>query len=230
MRFDPSNKARLNASHLARFSGDSLFDKVARTACEAEVLPRKELYESWEVARRVRRRLRGRKIVDLASGHGLVAILLLVLDDSSPGALCVDERLPPSAARLLEVFERQWPRLVGRIEHRQATLESVALGQQTLVVSAHACGTLTDRVLDLAVEARAPVAVLPCCHDVAACDTGGLTGWMDPALAIDTTRAMRLRQAGFEVHTQTIPAAITPMNRLLVGVPGVPPAGLRQPS
>lgn len=219
MDFDPSNKARLNASHLPRFQGDSLFDKVARTACEAGCLPRKELYESWEVARRVRRRLRGRRIVDLASGHGLVAILMLVLDDTSPNAVCVDERQPPSALRLLEVFERQWPRLSGRVEHRQASLETVAIEAEDLVVSAHACGVLTDRVLDLAVGARAPVAVLPCCHDLGNCDTGTLEGWMDPALAVDATRAARLRQADFEVHTQTIPKAITPKNRLLIGVP-----------
>ena len=39
---------------------------------------------------------------------------------------------------------------------------------------------------------------------------GGLTGWMDLALAIDATRVARLRAAGYDVWTQTIPAAITP--------------------
>jgi hypothetical protein len=78
---------------------------------------------------------------------------------------------------------------------------------------------LTDVVLDRAIGARARVAVLPCCHDARACDTGGLDGWMDPALAIDATRAARLAAAGYRVRTQTIPAEITPKNRLLLGEP-----------
>jgi hypothetical protein len=61
------------------------------------------------------------------------------------------------------------------------------------------------------------VAVLPCCHDVDTCDTGGLTGWLDPSTAIDVVRAARLREAGYEVRTQTIPADVTAKNRLLLG-------------
>ena len=39
--------------------GGSLFDRLGRAVCEAGCLPRKELYEAWEVARRVRRWCRG---------------------------------------------------------------------------------------------------------------------------------------------------------------------------
>ena len=50
-------------------------------------------------------------------------------------------------------------------------------------------------------------------------DAGGLTGWMDGGLAIDAVRALRLRDRGYRVWTQTIPAVITPKNRLLLGEP-----------
>ena len=91
-------------------------------------------------------------------------------------------------------------------------------------MSSHACGALTDIVLDRAVSARARVAVLPCCHDLAELDGGSLSGWMERSLAIDVMRAVRLEQRGYHVWTQTIPAAITPKNRLLVGDPlPVPP-------
>jgi hypothetical protein len=83
-------------------------------------------------------------------------------------------------------------------------------------VSCHACGAFADRVIDTAAAARARLAVLPCCHDVETCDTGDLTGWMDPALAIDSVRVLRLRALGYRVRTQTIPAAITPKNRLIL--------------
>ena len=69
-RFDLSSRSRLTRRDLPRFTGETLFDRVARVVCEAECLPRKELYEAWEVARRVRRRMRGGRVVDLACGHG----------------------------------------------------------------------------------------------------------------------------------------------------------------
>jgi len=112
-----------------------------------------------------------------------------------------------------------WPRLQGRVQRVEAGLEDQQLNADDLVVSAHACGGLTDQVLDLAVAVRARVAVLPCCHDLENNDAGGLRGWMDGALAIDATRVARLRTAGYAVITQTIPAAITPKNRLLLAEP-----------
>jgi hypothetical protein len=95
----------------------------------------------------------------------------------------------------------------------------VDIAPTDVVVSSHACGALTDRVLARAVAARARVAVLPCCHDLASGDAGALSGWVDGALAIDIVRAMRLEQQGYRVWTQTIPADITPKNRLLLGRP-----------
>lgn len=230
MTFDPGSRVKLGPRQLERFPGDTLFDRVARVVCEAACLPRKELYESWEIARRARRRFRGGRVVDLACGHALVAHLLLLLDDRSEVAVAVDLRVPESARTLAEALTRAWPRLAGRVTMIEGPIDEVPLGPDDVVVSAHACGALTDRVLARAVAARARVAVLPCCHDESTCDAGGLAGWMDAALAIDATRAARLRAAGYVVHTQTIPAAITPKNRLLLGAPrGAEALGERDP-
>src|SRR5215831_3537387 len=109
--FSPSSTARLTDRDLGRFPGATLFHRVARAVCHAGCLPRKELYEAWETARRVRRLFRGGRIVDLGAGHGLLAQILLLLDDSSPVALAVDKALPPSAAKLHEVLAAAWPRL-----------------------------------------------------------------------------------------------------------------------
>ena len=99
------------------------------------------------------------------------------------------------------------------------TLDAVELHADDLVVSSHACGALTDVVLNRAVAVRARVAVLPCCHNLVANDTGSLTGWVDGALAIDIMRAVRLEQQGYRVWTQAIPVEITPKNRLLMASP-----------
>ena len=82
--------------------------------------------------------------------------------------------------------------------------------------SAHACGGLTDLILDRAVAVGARVAVLPCCHDLKDADLGGLQGWLDGPLAMDAVRVFRLRSCGYKVFTQQIPGDITPKNRLLL--------------
>ena len=219
MTFSLSSKGRLTDRDLERFPGASLFDRLARAVCHAGCLPRKELYEAWEMARRIRRLFRGGRIVDLAAGHGLLAQVLLILDNSSPQALSVDTTLPPSSGKLHEVLVGAWPRLAGRVVFDEGPLESVVLSANDLVVSAHACGALADLVLDRASAVRARVAVLPCCHDLANNDSGCLSGWVDGPLAVDVMRAVRLEQRGYRVRTQTIPAKITPKNRLLLGEP-----------
>ena len=217
--FSPSSRARLTDRDLDRFPDGTLFHRVARAVCHAGCLPRKELYEAWEMARRVRRIFRGGRVVDLGAGHGLLAQVMLLLDDSSGSALVVDKTLPPSSARLHDALVESWPRLSGRVHFMAGALDDVTLLPTDLVVSSHACGALTDRVLEGAVAARARVAVLPCCHDLAAGDAGDLSGWVDGPMAIDLVRAMRLQLQGYRIWTQRIPAAVTPKNRLLMGAP-----------
>ena len=218
--FSHSSRGRLTGRDAGRFPGQTLFDRVGRVVCRAGCLPRKELYEAWETARRVRRLFSGGRVIDLAGGHGLLAQMLLLLDDSLTHAVVVDKALPPSSARLHDALVERWPRLTGRISFVSSPLEDVEIVSTDLVVSSHACGALTDLVLARAAGARARVAVLPCCHDLDRCDAGALAGWVDGPLAIDIMRATRLEQQGYRVWTQTIPAEITPKNRLLIGEPG----------
>lgn len=214
--FSPSSKERLTDHDLGRFPNETLMDRVGRAVCRAGCLPRKELFEAWEVARRARRRFRGGRVVDMAAGHGLLAHLMLLLDDSSASAVAIDVSLPASGAKLHDALVESWPRLAGRITFVSDELDSLPLLSTDVIVSSHACGALTDVVLARAMDAGARVAVLPCCHDVETCDSGGLTGWVDAALAIDVMRAARLTQRGYRVWTQRIPANLTPKNRLLM--------------
>jgi hypothetical protein len=219
MRYSPSSKTRLTEYDLPRFPGETLFARIARAVCQAGCLPRKELYEAWELARRVRRLCRGGRVLDFAGGHGLLAHVMLILDDSSPDAQVIDTSLPPSSRALHEALTAAWPRLAGRISFTEADMAQAAIGSDAMVVSSHACGALTDAVLERAVSGRAPVAVLPCCHDRAACDPGPLGGWLERSLAVDAMRAVRLEQQGYRVWTQHIRQEVTPKNRLLLGIP-----------
>jgi hypothetical protein len=217
--FSPGSRGRLTLRDLGRFPDETLFHRLARAVCHAGCLPRKELYESWEMARRVRRVFRGGRIVDLGGGHGLLAQILLLLDDASPGAVVVDKAPPPSGRRVHESLERIWPRLTGRVAFVQEQLDVVEIQPTDIVVASHACGELTERVLERAVSARARVAVLPCCHHLSTPGAPELSGWIDGAVAIDIVRALRLKAQGYRIRTQTIPSTITPQNRLLLGEP-----------
>ena len=68
----------------------------------------------------------------------------------------IDAKPVPSAGRLAERLVSHWPRLAGRVERRVGDLSAVDIGAGDLVVSVHACGALSDTVLDLAIGARAP--------------------------------------------------------------------------
>jgi hypothetical protein len=219
MQFSPSSRGRLTDHDLGRFPDSTLFHRLARTVCHAGCLPRKELFEAWETARRVRRLFRGGRIVDLGGGHGLLAQVMLLLDDSSPTAIVVDTALTLSRVRVHETLLAEWPRLAGRIAFVSARVEDVPLTHEDIIVSVHACGHLSDVVLDRAAAARARVAVLPCCHDLDVNDDGNLAAWVDGPLAVDVVRALRLKQQGYRIWTQMIPAEITPKNRLLIGEP-----------
>lgn len=148
---------------------------------------------------------------------------MLLLDPSAPEAVAVEPKPPQTADRLAAALAAQFGSLEGRYRRENVRLEDFPLEPSDVVVSVHACGALTDRVLARAVAVGARVAVLPCCHVHARLDAGGLSGWMEPDLAIDATRAGILKAQGYGVHTATIPSDITPKNRLLFGWPSPEP-------
>ncbi len=213
------DRHRLAPYHKERFPSDTLHDVVARHVCDAACLPEKELHESWAVARKILRRHKGGPVLDLAGGHGLVAFLILLQDRRTPHATVVDPLVPDSAARLREAFAPRWPELVERWRFEPGDLATVDVPVGARLLGIHACGGLTDLVLDRAIATSSRVAVLPCCHSRAKQDAGGLDGWLDHDVAVDVVRARRLAAAGFHVHTTTIDPGITPKNRLLLGTP-----------
>ena len=77
------SKTKLRPMHMPLFDDDRhppLLAQVGKAVCAAGVLPRKELYEAWEVATRIDAAFPAvERVADLAAGHGLVAWLLLLL-------------------------------------------------------------------------------------------------------------------------------------------------------
>lgn len=217
------SRNKLTRSHARLYPGDSVVDVAGRAVCAVECLPRKELHEAYEMATRVCAHAvatswPGGRVVDLCCGYGLLAQWLVILDPARfPRAVAVDQRLPPNHTKVHDALCAAFPHLVGRVSFVAQKLHAVDVDAADLVVSAHACGALTDDVCARAVDAGARVAVLPCCH--AWRFRADLAGHADPAAAIDADRVARLGALGYAVDVDAIPADVSPKNRLLLGRP-----------
>ena len=177
--FSRASHGRLTAHDLGRFTGESLFDRsrgrCARpSACRARSSTKPGRWRGGCAGV-----CRGGRVVDLGGGHGLLAHVMLLLDDSSPAALVVDPTLPPSHQRLHQALVASGRGSPGACPSPNAA-PTRWRPRGRLIASCHGCGRLTDAALDLALGARARVAVLPCCHDHVYCETGELAGWMRP--------------------------------------------------
>ena len=113
-----------------------------------------------------------------------------------------------------------------------------------VVISTHACGSLTDLVLETATSASAPasmstsstsalaspsvsasaslqacaIASMPCCYT--GTDKGmpyGIKRAMGVAWAADLRRTMKLEERGYRTDYTCIPVEITPLNRIILG-------------
>lgn len=219
------SRTKLTPSHARLFPSQTLHDQLGRAICAAGCLPRKEMYEAWEVATQVREALgplRGRRVVELACGFGLVATALLLRAHVEDGdavdtlaAAAVDVRLPQNHERVHEAVLAAFPWLSGRQAFVTQRLEDFSLGSDDVVVSAHACGGLSDAVLARAVDVGAAVAVLPCCHQWRFRDD--LRDVVDKAKAIDDARAAVLAERGYDVVVTSIPHEVSHKNRLIIG-------------
>ena len=224
-----------------------LFSEVAQAVCTAGVLPRKELYEAWEVATRIDAAFENHtRVADLAAGHGLLAWMLLLLARQRGlprTVVCVDVRMPASVDALSAALTDRWPELGdGSCFHYvEGGINEVVAGPETLLTAVHACGPLSDLVLERAAAANAAAAVVPCCHSLRKQpipDLPGLTrealvaaaDLVGPSAAIDAFRAEVLRARGYYVELAHIPVEISPYNRLLLCYPGGDQDAHQQPS
>ena len=97
-------------------------------------------------------------------------------------------------------------------------MEVDGFANASVVVSTHACGSLTDDVLQYAMDSQAAsVAVMPCCYT--GTDAGapyGVRRVLGVGLSADIRRSFYLQSNGYHVDFAAIPKTITPMNRVIV--------------
>ncbi|CAJ1951214.1 unnamed protein product [Cylindrotheca closterium] len=208
----------------------TLFLRFARVICKADCVVRKELFETWAMALHVHDHFPDvLRFADMASGHGLLSWALLLLNENRTG-ICVDVRMPKSAEKLRDAFCAEWPHLEDRWDFVEGKLEYVEPAPSTLIVGVHCCGPLSDKVVELAIKGKSPLALVPCCHtnkhlskeqrqDILK-QSWTLADW------IDKHRIDRLEEAKFEVVEGTIPKVFTPKNRIILATPPPVPDNL----
>ena len=205
------------------FSGDNLPDRLARALGEARVIRVKELLESFEMFERVRRRLRAPEMADICCGHGLVGLLFAIFEPEVKRVTLIDRKKPAYFQPMYDVLLAQAPWMGEKVRYVEEPMRKAAeiLNPGTAILGVHACGQRTDRCLDLAVNLSGKVEVMPCCYS--------RTGEDAPRTVrkhigvIDTTdihRTYRLERAGYQVEWLAIPGEITPMNRIILALPG----------
>ena len=203
------------------FGGGGALDRLAHALIMARALPLKEVLEGFEFVTRARSRVRAPVVADLCCGHGLAGMLYGVLHRDVERVVLVDRVCPPSFAATLEALGSVARWLPDKVTYIESDLSRADLPPGAAVLGVHACGRRTDRVIDRALELRGPVAVLPCCHAKAGVPgPATLSDHLGPGCATDVARTWRLHAAGYTTRWDTIPEAITPKNRLVLGWPG----------
>jgi len=178
-------------------------------------------------------------VQDLCSGHGFTGLLFAACNPPrSPSLLVkatmVDRFEPPSHKILRDCVAEicPWVRGDDMIKFIPSTLEEFLNQQQqeqkehlddktngaSIVISTHACGSLTDTVMEYAVQSHAAaIAVMPCCYT--GTDKGtpyGIRRALGVSMAADIRRSFLLQDHGYHVDFANIPKTITPMNRIIV--------------
>ena len=94
--------------------------------------------------------------------------------------------------------------------------------EEAMVVACHACSHLSDSAIDACIEARCDFAVMACCHkDHLTANQMALvakTLKINVHEAVDVARLGGIVARGFDCRWRTIDAAITPENRILIGL------------
>lgn len=217
---NPASRSRLHPGCAPLFPSANLRDRVARALCEARCLARRELFESWSFVDRVRRHLDAPVVWDLGAGHGLVALLLAILEPGLREVRAVDRRKPPCHEKIRAALAAIGGARLLKVRYDESRLDRLEPPRERVFVTAvHACGRRSDEAIDLALAARSSVALLPCCHDASIHPLpGALLGRWSKRDAVDLARIFRLDAAGYRTLSRRLEDGVTACSDLIIGL------------
>ena len=214
-----SNAKLCEKTASVHFGSDSLQDTLIRAIADQRILSIKEVMETFEFFARTRKTTKAACVADLCCGHGLLGLLFAVFERKVARVVLLDKLEPESRAKLIAVVSGVAPWVAEKVQSFEAKLDAAPelLPEKCSVVSAHACGVLSDQCIDIAIKVEGRLAILPCCYPKASCNAPlAIQAAFGLKAAYDIDRTYRLTSAGYLVRWMEIPEAITPMNRILI--------------
>jgi len=156
-------------------------------------------------------------MADLAAGHGLLAWCLLLLDEVDSHSIprqrpdrtliCIDRRKPLSADVIARATIEQYPQLEERWTYIESDLTAVVPDPSCVLVSVHACGTLSDLIISMSLSSMAPLALVPCCHTINQDHMGYRPHKLSKLTADDVAqRVIEEREKQREHHQPSLPS------------------------
>ena len=201
------------------FNGTSLQDTFLQALAGERLLPIKEVLECFEFFNRIRKQSRAQCVADLCCGHGLLGILFAMFERKVERVLLIDKVEPPSRQKLIDCASRVAPWIADKLENKACKIspDDEWIEEGCSIVSAHACGSLSDLCIEIAIKSGGALAILPCCYPRAACKAPqSVQLALGFETAFDVDRTYRMEQAGYQVRWAEIPPQITPMNRVIM--------------
>lgn len=200
------------------FNSDSLQDTFLQAIAKERLLPIKEVLETFEFFARIRKSTKAPLVADLCCGHGLLGILFAIFERKVEKVILIDKKEPESRQKLIKIATEVAPWIEAKIDNRIAKigLDDDWIEPGAAVVSAHACGSLSDLCISIAIKSGGPLAILPCCYPRKACAAPlSLQTALGLTTAFDIHRTYTLEAAKYRVRWAEIPEVITPMNRII---------------
>lgn len=99
--------------------------------------------------------------------------------------------------------------------------EEIEMEEDSLVTAIHACGDLTDKVIEIATSQGKPFAVVPCCHEKENYYfSQEIMDYFDNVEdVVDALRMKRAERKGYKILLRNIPGEVTRKNRIIIGKP-----------
>ena len=191
---------RIAAVH---FGSDSLQDTLMRAIADQRILSIKEIMETFEFFARARKTTKAACVADLCCGHGLLGLLFAVFERKVEQVVLLDKFEPESRAKLIAVVASVAPWVTDKVKSHESKLDDAQdlLPENCSIVSAHACGVLSDQCIDIAIKIEGRLAILPCCYPKASCDApNAIQTAFGLNAAYDIDRTYRLTSAGYLVQ------------------------------
>ena len=155
-------------------------------------------------------------LIDCYAGNGLNGVIW-ALEGKADKVIFLDQAINPYFGELFN-FSQTIADI--DIKYKETNVINEGIPKGDLITSIHACGVLTDKLIEESIKQKSPFAVMPCCHSYSThIEKEQLIYFENKTDAIDVARVMHIENNNYKVHLRNIDQKITDKNRIIIGIP-----------